>query len=97
MNYRDILNLKFSHLNWTINDPEDYFSITWEDSVIEKEHLDKLINDAADSELTIVLHSRKDAYPSIEDQLDMMFWDEINGTTIWKDTIQSIKNDNPKP
>jgi len=97
MNYQDILNLKFSHLNWTITDPTDYSSITWENDSIEKEYLDKLISDASAAELTIVLHSRKNEYPSIEDQLDMMFWDEINGTTVWKDTIQSVKNNNPKP
>ena len=35
-------------------------------------------------------------YPSREDQLDMMYWDKVNGTTTWKDTIQSIKDKHPK-
>lgn len=35
-------------------------------------------------------------YPSSEDQLDMMYWDEVNGTTVWKDTIQAIKEKHPK-
>ena len=37
---------------------------------------------------------RKDAYPSIEDQLDKIFHD---GVDAWKVEIQSIKNDFPKP
>ena len=37
------------------------------------------------------------AYPSIQDQLDMQYWDQINGTTTWKDAIAKVKADNPKP
>jgi|TARA_B110000908_G_C10124899_1_gene389389 hypothetical protein len=40
--------------------------------------------------------NRIQAYPSIEEQLDMQFHDSVNGTTTWKDTIQAIKDDNPK-
>ena len=34
-------------------------------------------------------------YPSIKDQLDMMYWDKVNGTNTWVDTITNIKKDNP--
>ena len=40
---------------------------------------------------------RKEEYPSIPDQLDMQYWDEKNGTTTWKDAIDKVKEDNPKP
>ena len=36
-------------------------------------------------------------YPSIEEQLDMQYWDAVNGTTTWKDAIAQVKADNPKP
>ena len=36
-------------------------------------------------------------YPSIGEQLDMQYWDAINGTTTWKDAIAQVKADNPKP
>jgi hypothetical protein len=36
------------------------------------------------------------AYPSIQEQLDMQYWDKVNGTTNWEDTIQKVKLDNPK-
>jgi len=41
--------------------------------------------------------SREGAYPSIQEQLDMQYWDSVNGTTTWKDLITKIKADNPKP
>jgi len=41
--------------------------------------------------------ARIDAYGSIADQLDMMYWDGVNGTTTWSDHIAQVKSDNPKP
>ena len=40
--------------------------------------------------------NRKNAYPSIAEQLDMQYWDSVNGTTTWKDAIQAVKDANPK-
>ena len=40
---------------------------------------------------------REIAYPSIKDQLDMMYHDQVDGTTTWKDAIQAVKDANPKP
>jgi ribosome-interacting GTPase 1 len=40
---------------------------------------------------------RASAYPSIQDQLDMQYWDSVNGTTTWKDAIATVKTENPKP
>ena len=39
----------------------------------------------------------KRQYPPIGDQLDMLYKDKINNTTVWTDTITSLKNTNPKP
>ena len=36
---------------------------------------------------------RKQAYPSIEEQLDMQYWDSVNGTNTWKDAIAKVKKD----
>ena len=41
--------------------------------------------------------ARRVAYKPIEEQLDMMYKDELNGTTTWKDHIAQVKSDNPKP
>ena len=48
------------------------------------------------AELNFV-ENRQDAYGSIADQLDMQYWDNVNGTTTWKDHIAKVKSDNPKP
>tara|TARA_B100001939_G_C16856168_1_gene579691 strand:+ start:786 stop:1082 length:297 start_codon:yes stop_codon:yes gene_type:complete len=39
---------------------------------------------------------RQRAYPSIQEQLDMMYKDQMNDTTTWKDAITKVKTDNPK-
>ena len=43
------------------------------------------------------ISARVNAYPSVGDQLDMQYWDAVNGTTTWKDAIAKVKSDNPKP
>ena len=40
--------------------------------------------------------NRSPAYASIGDQLDMQYWDSVNGTTTWKDHVASIKAQFPK-
>ena len=36
-------------------------------------------------------------YPSIAEQLDMLYWDKVNGTNIWQETIAAVKEKHPKP
>tara|TARA_R100001594_G_scaffold112003_1_gene146879 strand:+ start:830 stop:1114 length:285 start_codon:yes stop_codon:yes gene_type:complete len=40
---------------------------------------------------------RADQYPSLQEQLDLQYWDQVNGTTKWKEAIAKVKSDNPKP
>jgi len=37
------------------------------------------------------------AYKSIEEQLDMQYWDRVNGTDTWKQHIDAVKTAHPKP
>ena len=37
------------------------------------------------------------SYPSLQDQLDMLYWDRKNGTKTWEESIDKVKADNPKP
>ena len=39
---------------------------------------------------------RETEYPSREDQFDMQYHDQVDGTTTWKDTIQAVKDKYPK-
>lgn len=40
---------------------------------------------------------RRELYGPIEEQLDMQYWDNVNGTTTWIDRIASVKSSVPKP
>tara|TARA_R110002012_G_scaffold285240_1_gene476308 strand:- start:36 stop:332 length:297 start_codon:yes stop_codon:yes gene_type:complete len=46
---------------------------------------------------TAYQEKRVAAYASIGDQLDMQYWDAVNGTTTWKDHVAKVKSDNAKP
>ncbi len=39
---------------------------------------------------------RREAYPSMWDQLDMIYWDQVNGTTKFKEAIAKVKTNIPK-
>ena len=39
---------------------------------------------------------RANDYPPIEEQLDMQYWDKINGTNNWETMIAEIKARYPK-
>ena len=43
------------------------------------------------------IQARQEAYGSVQDQLDMQYWDGVNGTTTWANHIAQVKSDNPKP
>jgi hypothetical protein len=40
---------------------------------------------------------RAKVYPEIGDQLDMIYHDQVDSTTTFKDAIKAIKDANPKP
>jgi len=39
---------------------------------------------------------RAKAYPSIQEQLDMQYWDKVNGTDNWEQAINAVKAKYPK-
>ena len=40
---------------------------------------------------------RAKVYPSIGDQMDMMWHDKKDGTTTWEDAVQAVKDAHSKP
>ena len=63
-----------------------------------QEQLDALETEAqAEEELQEFKNARATAYPSIQEQLDMQYWDKVNGTTNWEDAIAKVKTDIVKP
>jgi len=65
----------------------------------EKECTDGLATLVAEWELenNSYRSKRRAAYPSQQEQFDMQYWDQVNGTTKWKDAIAKVKSDYPKP
>jgi predicted nicotinamide N-methyase len=75
-----------------------YDHIVWNDVFYDKpteEQLEKLYQDSVEaySSETFYKPLRQQAYPSIEEQLDMIFH---QGVDVWKEKIQAIKDSIPK-
>ena len=44
----------------------------------------------------VVLDLRRKAYGTWENQMDMQYWDKVNDTSTWQDTVQVVKDKYPK-
>ena len=56
----------------------------------------KMVEVQAEYDANQYQRDRATAYPTIQEQLDMQYWDNVNGTTNWEDAIAKVKADNPK-
>nr|ADD96236.1 hypothetical protein [uncultured organism MedDCM-OCT-S08-C1350] len=77
----------------------DINQITWHNGTtpIPKADIEaKMVEVQAEYDANQYQRDRATAYPSIQDQLDMQYWDNVNGTTTWEDAIAKVKADNPK-
>jgi len=73
--------------------------ITWHNGTtpISKADIEaKMVELQAEYDANQYQRDRETAYPSIQEQLDMQYWDKVNGTTNWEDAIAKVKLDNPK-
>ena len=80
-------------------DGDDINSITWDNGTtpIPKADIEAKINELqSEYDANQYQRDRATAYPSIQEQLDMQYWDNVNGTTNWQDAIAKVKADNPK-
>ena len=73
-------NIDTCEIIWHDNNPTNITKEEIKSKMQEIEYIDK----------------RAKEYPSITDQLDMQYWDNVNGTTTWQDAIAKGKADNPK-
>jgi len=77
----------------------DTCTIEWNDGTtpISKENIKTKITELQTAyDAKQYQRNRVKEYPSIQEQLDMQYWDNVNGTTTWKDAIAKVKSDNPK-
>lgn len=78
---------------------DDINTIVWENGTtpIAKELiLAKVAELQAEYEANQYQRDRAKEYPSIQEQLDMQYWDKINGTNNWQDAINAVKAKYPK-
>ena len=84
-----------------INDEDiDNCTINWLDGTTPIPVADieaKMVEVQAEYDASQYQRDRATAYPTIQEQLDMQYWDKVNGTTNWKDAIAKVKADTPKP
>ena len=80
---------------WVLRNNELEWFDTEQTEPTEQEITDEIARLQADYDAKQYQRDRQ--YPSIGDQLDMQYWDAVNGTTTWKDAIAQVKADNPKP
>ena len=83
---------------FTIN-ADDINQITWHNGttpIPANEILAKQQELIAEYNAKQYQRDRAKAYPSIQEQLDMQYWDKINGTNNWQDAINAVKAQYPK-
>ena len=79
---------------------DDINQITWHNGTTPIPVADieaKMVELQAEYDANQYQRERATAYPSIQEQLDMQYWDKVNGTTNWEDAIAKVKSDTPKP
>lgn len=77
------------HLGWTLTIAKEDTETAYDGSLWEKGYA------PAEPEKTYE-EKRLAEYPSMSDQLDMLYWDKVNGTNVWQETLAEIKSKYPK-
>ena len=86
-------------------DNDDINQITWHAGtavisnadILAKQVELKAAFDAKQYQRNRIKRSEDGGYPAIGDQLDMIYHDQVDGTTTFKEAIQAVKDANPKP
>ena len=79
---------------------EDINQITWlngTQSIPANEILAKQQELIAEYNSKQYQRDRAKEYPSIQEQLDMQYWDKVNNTNNWQTKVNEIKVKYPKP
>ena len=87
-----------SQAEFTIN-ADDINQITWLNGtqpIPANEILAKQQELIAEYNAKQYQRDRAKEYPSIQEQLDLQYWDKINNTNNWEQAINAVKNKYPK-
>ena len=74
-------------------------TLVWNDSIQTEPTTSELTTEVIrlQAEYDALQYQRDRQYPTWQEQMDMQYHDEIDGTTTWKDAVAKVKADNPKP
>jgi hypothetical protein len=96
-----VLRYKFPNLN--LSGPDDYNVANEDTENLIFDWYNKDITKPTDSEIDTwyteweaLQYQRDRIYPTWQEQMDMQYHDQLNGTTTWKDAVAKVKSDNPK-
>ena len=83
---------------WSLNG-DDYSGLNWIDTIQSKPSYEECVAEMArlKADYDAKEYQRLRKYPTIQDQLDMLYWDKVNGTNNWQESIDSVKTQYPKP
>jgi hypothetical protein len=99
IDYSLILTTHYSNKQWILKG-NSYNELDWFDDSVKptQAELDGLWEATETTKNNNAYKNQREReYPSIQEQLDMQYWDAINSTTTWQDAIQAVKNKYPKP
>ena len=69
---------------------------TEQECIVEKNRREEPKLETTEYESNKYQRDRANDYPSIQEQLDMQYWDKINGTNKWQQAINAVKQKYPK-
>ena len=96
--YSKAISLLCPNANFSVKNNEIFL---WDSPEIPRpsheEIVAKVAELQADYDSKKYQRDRKFKYPNIQEQLDMQYWDAVNGTKKWQEAIAKVKTDNPKP
>jgi hypothetical protein len=94
----DAISAVCPNATWSLNEPFTYEDLIWKDAVLKKPSKELVMAEyekiKAEYESKQYQRDRQKAYPSISDQLDTLYH---GGFDAWKETIDAVKNQYPKP
>jgi len=102
MSYHALIKLGFSESDFLLQDDSDgngAYIARWNsaspqptEAEIETAHAEW----QAEYDSKAYARARVEAYAPIADQLDMQYWDSVNGSRTWLDHIEAVKEAHPK-
>ena len=94
----DVIDILNKNSKYSIAGYEDKFILNEGSETPSQEDIDLAITEKKkEYENSKYILERSSKYPSIQEQLDMQYWDAVNGTKKWQEAVAKVKDDNPKP